>query len=168
MQGLLVNAIQEFEPGKRVVAVTDLSATEDYADDAFPRAGFIPNSILVEIIVQAASLFLGASHDFCLKAVPILLTTVSFNGALRPGARFTVEERVLALEDHAALMQAVGTSEGANIVEAEFIMGFGSDEGTWALPANQALQRRYFQAVVGGSVAQSDSDEDRCDGARRG
>jgi len=152
MKRLLVDAISELEPGKRVVAVKDLSATEDYANDAFPRGGWIPNSILVEIIVQVASLFMGASHNFRFKAVPILLTTVSFHGVLRPGARLTVVEHVVSLEDHVAVMRAAGMSEGQKVVEAEFVMGFGSAEGTWALPANQALQRRYLEAALGRSA----------------
>jgi 3-hydroxyacyl-[acyl-carrier-protein] dehydratase len=168
MQGLLVHAISEFEPGRRLVAVTDLSLLEAYADDAFPRGGVIPNSILVEIIAQAASLFLGASHDFRFKAVPILLTSVVFHRTLRPGGRFSVDERVLALEDQTALLRAVGTSEGANVVEAELIMGFGSEDGEWALPANQELQRRYFEMILGVSAAQQGSAGQKERGGLRG
>lgn len=148
MQGVILDAITEFEAGKRIVAVKQLSATEDYADDAFPRGGLIPNSILIEIIAQAASFLMGASQDFRIKAVPILLTTVSFNGALRPGARLTVEQHLVSVADHAALMRAVGSNEGAKVMEAEFVMGFRSDEGSWPLPADQDIQRSYFERLV--------------------
>jgi len=148
MRKFFLDGISEFEARKRVVAVKDLLVTEDYADDAFPRGGLIPNSILIEIIAHLASLFMGASHDFRIKAVPILLTTVSFHGVLRPGARLTVEEHVVALEPHAALMRAAGTSQGEKVVEAEFVVGFGSEDGSWAVPVDQQLQRSYFEALL--------------------
>lgn len=145
----MLNAISDFKPMTRMVAVKDLSATEYYARDTFPRGGRIPNSIVAEIIAQAASLFLGASHDFRIKAVPIVLNTVSFHQPLHPGARLTVEVQLVLLEDHAALMRAMGSSGGANVAEAEFIMGFGSDEGPWALPTHQELQKIYFESICG-------------------
>ncbi len=148
MRGLLLSAIREFEPGNRIVAVNDPPVTDGYADDTFPRGGLIPNSILIELIVQLASHFLGASHDFRIKAVPILLTTVSFSRALRPGAQLIVEEHVVAIQDHAALMRAVGTSDGANVVEAEFVMGFANEGGTSLVPINRELQRMHFEAIL--------------------
>lgn len=160
MHGFFLDGISEFERGKRVVAVKDLSAAEDYADDAFPRGGLIPSSIVVEIIVHTASVFVSASHDFRVKAVPILLTRVSFHGALRSGARLTVEEHVVSLEEHTALMRAVGMSEGEEVVEAEFVMGFGSENRTWALPVDQGLQRSYFEALLKGSARQKVPAED--------
>jgi len=148
----MLTTIKEFEPMTRMVAVTDLSASEYYAEETFPRGGQVPNSILVEIIAQAASLFLAASHDFGIKAVPIVLHRVSFRLSLHPGARLTVEVQLVSMADHAALMRAVGRSEGADVVEAEFAMGFGSHDGAWALPTHQELQEIYFDSISGRDV----------------
>jgi 3-hydroxymyristoyl/3-hydroxydecanoyl-(acyl carrier protein) dehydratase len=146
--GLILDGITAFEPGRRMVAYTDLSATQDYADDAFPRGGAIPNSILVEITVQAASLFLGRSNDFRVRAVPIMLHRAQFARSLRPGARFTVENRLCALAERTALVHALGTSEGDAVMEADVVMGFGSEEGGW-MRVDPAVQRSYFDALMG-------------------
>ncbi len=143
----MLTTIREFKPMTRMVAVKDLSASEYYAADTFPRGGHVPNSILVEIIAQASSLFLGASLEFRIKAVPIVLHSVLFYHQLPAGVRFTVEVELVSIEDHAALMRAVGRNESAEVVEAEFVMGFGSDEGTWALPTQQELQKFYFESI---------------------
>jgi len=147
----ILKTIREFEPMTRMVAATDLSAsdyyTDGYAGEVFPRGGHVPNSIVVEIIAQAASLFLGASHDFRIKAVPIVLNSVEFHHLLHPGARLTVEVQLVSLADPTAYMRAVGRSEGAAVVEADFIMGFGNEDGTWALPTHQELQRIYFESI---------------------
>jgi hypothetical protein len=39
--GLILDGITEFEPGRRLVAYTDLSAAQDYADDAFCIEGAV-------------------------------------------------------------------------------------------------------------------------------
>ncbi len=143
----MLTGIREFEPMTRMVAVADLSAGKYYADETFPRGGQIPNSILFEIIAQAAALFLAASHDFRIKAVPIVLNRVSFRLPLHPGTRFTVEVQLVSMADHVALMRAMGGSEDAHVVEAEFVMGFGSDEGTWALPIQPELLEFYFESI---------------------
>ncbi len=143
----MLTTIREFEPMTRMLAAADLSARKYYAEETFPRGGQVPNSILVEIIAQAAALFLAASHDFRIKAVPIVLNRVSFHRPLPPGVRFTVEVQLVSMADHVALMRAMGGSEDAHVVEAEFAMGFGSDEENWALPVQQELQKFYFESI---------------------
>jgi 3-hydroxymyristoyl/3-hydroxydecanoyl-(acyl carrier protein) dehydratase len=149
MRHFLVDRLVERERGQRFVAVKTFPMTEDYLHFGFPRPlGEVPFSIILESIVQVASLFLGWSHDFTIKAVPVLLVQARYGRPVRAGERVFYVQDVLARDALAARMRCRALTGGEQRLEAEFVMGYGSAQGNWTLPLVEG-QRHYFRAIAG-------------------
>jgi 3-hydroxyacyl-[acyl-carrier-protein] dehydratase len=146
MRNFMVDRILTFESGKRMTAIKGFARTEDYLDGSFPREDQVPRGILIEIVVQAASLFLGASRDFQIKAVPVLLEEFSFHRPVRAGSRLVFEEELLRWQESSAYIGVRGTVDGQDVLCARFLMGFDNADGSWAIPLGE-LTRSYFNAL---------------------
>jgi 3-hydroxymyristoyl/3-hydroxydecanoyl-(acyl carrier protein) dehydratase len=152
MRHFLVDRIVEMEPKRRFTAVKTFPRTEDYLHYGFPRPrGEVPCSILLESIVQAASLFLGGSHDFAIKAVPVLVERAILRRPVHVGDRVTYRQEVLSQDGYSVRMRCRVLAAGAEVLEVSFVMGFGSPEGNWVLPVVDG-QRRFFRALVGDAI----------------
>jgi 3-hydroxymyristoyl/3-hydroxydecanoyl-(acyl carrier protein) dehydratase len=163
MRHFLVDRLVEQERGRRFVAVKTFPMTEDYLHFGFPRpAGEVPFSIVLESIVQVASLFLGWSHDFTIKAVPIFLEQVRYGRPLRAGERVTYIQDVVASTGVSARMQCLALTGGEERLHAAFAMGYGSADGHWALPVVDG-QRRYYRAVAGETTPPDFVEARACD-----
>src|SRR5689334_19731801 len=56
---LLVDRVVEFEPGKRLVAVKNVTINEPFFNGHFPGAPVMPGVLIVEAMAQAAGLLVG-------------------------------------------------------------------------------------------------------------
>jgi UDP-N-acetylglucosamine acyltransferase len=56
---LLVDAVAEHEPGKRLVAVKNVTVNEDYFQGHFPNKPLMPAVLTIEALAQAATLLLN-------------------------------------------------------------------------------------------------------------
>jgi 3-hydroxymyristoyl/3-hydroxydecanoyl-(acyl carrier protein) dehydratase len=149
MRHFLVDRLVERERGQRFVAVKTFPMTEDYLHFGFPRApGEVPFSIVLESVVQVASLFLSWSHDFAIKAVPILVERARYGRPLRAGDRVTYLQEVVARAGFSARMRCRALTGAELRLEAVFAMGYGSADSAWTLPVVEG-QRQYFQAIAG-------------------
>jgi 3-hydroxymyristoyl/3-hydroxydecanoyl-(acyl carrier protein) dehydratase len=149
MRHFLVDRLVERERGRRFVAVKTFPMTEDYLHFGFPRApGEVPFSVVIESIVQAASLFLCWSHDFAVKAVPILIEGARYGRPVRAGERVTYLQEVVARAPISTRMRCRALTAGELRLEVAFAMGHGRAGGAWTLPVAEG-QRQYFEAIAG-------------------
>lgn len=149
MRHFLVDRLIECERGQRFVAVKTFPMTEDYLHFGFPRpAGQVPFSIILESIVQAASLFLGWSHEFTVKAVPILLAHVRYGRSVCAGDRAMYFQEVVASDGVSTRMRCRVLVDGEERLHVDFAMAYGSAHGAWTLPLVEG-QEQYFRAIAG-------------------
>lgn len=87
----LVDAISEFEPGQRVVAVKSVSLAEEYLADHFPTFPVLPGVLMLELAVQAAAWVVREQNDF---ATPLVLLkearNVTYRSFVAPGRTLTM------------------------------------------------------------------------------
>ncbi len=55
---LLVDAVAEHEPGKRLVAVKNVTVNEDFFQGHFPHKPLMPAVLMIEALTQAATLLI--------------------------------------------------------------------------------------------------------------
>ena len=56
--GSLVDAVTEHEPGRRLVAVKNVTVNEDFFQGHFPGAPLMPGVLMIETLAQVATLLL--------------------------------------------------------------------------------------------------------------
>lgn len=88
---LLVDAIADHEPGRRLVAIKNVSVNEDFFQGHFPGAPMMPGVLMIETLAQAATvLLLGGGHG---RATLRGVDSAKFRRQIVPGDRIRLEVR---------------------------------------------------------------------------
>ena len=123
----LVDAVLEHEPGKRLVAVKNVTVGEDFFQGHFPGTPVMPGVLMIETLAQAAALLLvqsplpggvPAGRAF-LRGVD----NVKFRRQVTPGDRLRMEVTLAARRSSLARAHAIAWIDETVVVEAELVMG---------------------------------------------
>jgi 3-hydroxyacyl-[acyl-carrier-protein] dehydratase len=124
MRFQLVDAILELEPGKRVVAIRDVSPDDDYFADHFPGFPVVPGVLLTETMGQAAAKCLDAERRPRGKAMLATIRSATFRDWVRPGARLTLFATIKINRDELATAECRADVEGKTVAQAELLFSF--------------------------------------------
>ena len=120
----LVDTVTELEPGRRIVAVKNVTVNEDFFQGHFPGDPLMPGVLMIETLAQVATVLLmhdqppGSSRAF-LRGVD----NAKFRLKVVPGDRLRLEVQLGARRTN--LARAVGTAylEDRVVAEAELLLG---------------------------------------------
>ena len=93
---LLIDRVKECEPGKRIVALKNVSANEPYFQGHFPHRPIMPGMLIIESLVQLADWVVRRGSDFERLALASAFDRVKFRRVVRPGDQLRLEVDVLA------------------------------------------------------------------------
>ncbi|OLD47271.1 MAG: 3-hydroxyacyl-[acyl-carrier-protein] dehydratase FabZ, partial [Chloroflexi bacterium 13_1_40CM_2_68_14] len=126
---LLVDAIIEHEPGRRVVAVKNVTVNEEFFQGHFPGAPLLPAVLMLESLTQVATILLVHRADAPPNARVYLrgVNDAKFRRQVVPGDRLRLE--ITLGKRRASLARAKATAHvGDQIVaEAELLLGIRPD-----------------------------------------
>ena len=134
---LLVDTVAEHEPGKRLVALKNVTVNEDFFQGHFPHKPVLPAVLMVEALTQAATLLLPGQVQ--LRGV----NNAKFRRQVIPGDQLKL---VVALgAQRGPLIKAAAHAEvdGQIVMEAELLLALSA--GTAVDPA----ARVHPDAVIG-------------------
>ena len=91
MRFTLLDKITELEPGKKLVAVKNLSLAEEYLADHFPGFPVMPGVFMLEAMTQAAAWLIRGSEDFAHSMVTLKeARNVKYASFVEPGQTMVV------------------------------------------------------------------------------
>lgn len=121
---LLVDAVGEHEPGKRLVAFKNVTVNEDFFQGHFPSKPLLPAVLMIEALSQAAALLLldqAGGRD----GVSVQLRGVNgakFRKHVIPGDQLKLAITLGATRGPLVKAKAVAEVDGQIVVEAELLM----------------------------------------------
>lgn len=123
MRFVLIDRIQEMEPGKSLVAVKNLSLAEEYLADHFPGFPVMPGVLMLEAMTQSAAWLIRATEDF--RHSSILLRSVKmikYGSFVEPGRQLTIQVDLAGdLSDPTNIpMKGKGMIDGQIMVQGKF------------------------------------------------
>jgi 3-hydroxyacyl-[acyl-carrier-protein] dehydratase len=88
MRFVLIDRIAEIEPGRRLVALKNLSLAEEYLADHFPGFPVMPGVLMLEALTQAGAWLIRDMEDFA-HSVIVLKTakTIKYGSFVEPGTQ---------------------------------------------------------------------------------
>ena len=93
---LLVDKVIELEPGKKVVAIKNVSANEPFFQGHFPEYPIMPGVLIVEALAQAAGIAVAVLEENKGKlGVFAGIDAMKFKNQVMPGDVLTLEAEIL-------------------------------------------------------------------------
>ncbi len=117
---LLLDRIVEFDPGKRVVAIKNVTINEQFFQGHFPDYPIMPGVLVVEAMAQAgAIIMMEAIPDHKTKlAVFSGIERAKFRRSVTPGDQLRIEVNVLSFRPRAGRMEGKAYVDGKLACEA--------------------------------------------------
>ena len=140
---VLVDAVTHYEPGRRIVAVKNVTVNEEFFQGHFPGTPLMPGVLMIESLTQVASLLLlsgdsVAGSDLCawLRGVD----NAKFRRQVVPGDRLEFEVTLGRRRGRLIHTQATASVDGQVVAEADLVMAVMSmGEPAAALAEREAL-----------------------------
>ncbi len=111
MRFVFVDRILSLEPGRGIVTLKNVSASEEVFDDHFPGCPVFPGALIIEAFEQATQILIGVSYSFERVGRLHRVSRTSFRRFVRPGDQLEVRcER----RERADSTWTVGASAGVD------------------------------------------------------
>jgi 3-hydroxyacyl-[acyl-carrier-protein] dehydratase len=106
MRFLLVDRILEYQKGSYAIGRKDITMSEDFLADHFPRFPVMPGVLQLAAISQLASWLTFVTRDFKVKGVLSEVGTIKFKDFVRPGDQLTMEVKLVSMDDEGVRFKA--------------------------------------------------------------
>jgi UDP-N-acetylglucosamine acyltransferase len=116
----LVDGVTAFEPGRRILAIKNVSVNEDYFPGHFPGVPLMPGVLMIESLSQAATLLLLHDGDQVRNARTVLrgVSGTKFRRQVTPGDQIALEVEVTRRRGAVVRLFAVASVAGQVVTEA--------------------------------------------------
>lgn len=122
---VLVDAITEHDPGHRILAVKNVTVSEEFFQGHFPGTPLMPGVLMIESLVQVAMLLLAGGQDGTEPCGRVWLRGVDnakFRRQVVPGDRLVLEVTMGRRRGAIVHAAAVASVEGNVVAEAQLVL----------------------------------------------
>jgi UDP-N-acetylglucosamine acyltransferase len=120
----LVDAVTELEPGRRIVAVKNVTVNEDFFQGHFPGTPLMPGVLMIETLAQVATvLLMNTATPEVGRAYLRGVDNAKFRRQVVPGDRLRLEVVMGARRTNLARAHGVAYLGDAVVAEAHLVMG---------------------------------------------
>ena len=122
---LLVDRIEEVEPGVRAVGIKNVTQNEPFFEGHFPDYPVMPGVLIVEALAQVGAVGVMAKEEFRVKlALFAGIDGVRFRRQVIPGDVLRLEVEISRLRDVAGRGKGSATVNGERVCEADLMFAF--------------------------------------------
>jgi len=150
MRFFLIDRITKWEVGRTAEAIKNVTLSEDFFDDHFPRRPVMPGVLMIEGMAQISGLLLEAGlfekYGKDAKAVLTLLERTKFRGLVRPGDSLTYQTEVTALNENGGKVSVQAISDGRQVVTSGMVFAFKYIEDPLLNEKRQTLMKLWMQS----------------------
>lgn len=120
---LLIDRIIEFEVGKRIVGLKNVTINEPFFVGHFPGHPIMPGVLIIEAMAQIGGLLLMNEFDDPKSKVVYFMSmdAVKFRRPVTPGDQLIFELEMIQFRGRVCRMKGVGTVDGQTVAEAEMM-----------------------------------------------
>lgn len=117
---MLLDTVEELEPGKRVVAKKCVSYNEPFFQGHFPGEPVMPGVLIVEALAQAGAVaILSLEENKGKTAYFAAIQSAKFKKKVEPGDVLLLETEIIKQKGSIGVGKAVATVDGKVAVQAE-------------------------------------------------
>lgn len=128
MRFFLIDKIIKWQPGETAVGLKNISLSEDFFDDHFPRRPIMPGVLILEGMAQLSGVLLEETlmekENLKKKAIVSVIDKTKFKTMVKPGDQLEYHSQVLAVNDLGGKAKCTAYRDGQIITETTFTFGF--------------------------------------------
>lgn len=151
MRFFMLDKIIEWELGERAKAIKNVSLSEDFFDDHFPRHPIMPGVLVIEALAQLSGLLLEATverdHKKKVKALLTLLEKVKFRNISKPGDTLILNSEIVSLHEDSGKVRTIAKVDEKVIAETGMIFVWVSLEDPELEKKRQHLLDFWLQGL---------------------
>ena len=122
---LLVDRIEELEPGVRAVGIKNVSQNEPFFEGHFPDRPIMPGVLIVEALAQVGAVGVMALEEYRDRmALFAGIDSVRFRRQVVPGDVLTMEVEISRLKGRAGRGKGAAKVDSKRVCEAELLFMF--------------------------------------------
>lgn len=137
---LLVDRVLDWEAGKRITAIKNVTANEEFFNGHFPHKAVMPGVLMIEALAQTAAMLSFLTMDVKPDENSIVyflgIDGARFKRPVEPGDQLKMEVNILRVSRGIWKYKAKGSVDGQTAVEGELMCTIRS-----AIDPSQAVRR---------------------------
>ncbi len=122
---LLVDRVLDYELGKRITAIKNVTVNEEFFNGHFPHKPVMPGVLMIEALAQTAALLsfltMGVQPDENSVVYFVGIDSARFKRPVEPGDQLKMDVEILRVSRGIWKYKAVGTVDGKVALEAELM-----------------------------------------------
>jgi 3-hydroxyacyl-[acyl-carrier-protein] dehydratase len=119
----LVDRIVEWQPGKSLQAVKNLTFGEEYLADHFPTIPVMPGVLMLETLVEAGAWFLRLTDDFRHSVIVLReARNIKYGAFMEPGRQMAIRVDLVEQDEASATFKGKGEVDGQTTVAARLVL----------------------------------------------
>ncbi|WP_178197589.1 3-hydroxyacyl-ACP dehydratase FabZ [Ligilactobacillus sp. Marseille-Q7487] len=123
---LLIDRVEELQPGQKAVAIRNVTAHEEVFNGHFPNNPVLPGVLIVEALAQTGAVALLSLDEFKGKTAYFGgIKSAKFRKVVRPGDTLRLEVQLDKIKNNIGLGKGVATIDGKKACTAELTFMIG-------------------------------------------
>ncbi|UCG33576.1 MAG: hypothetical protein JSU68_02870 [Phycisphaerales bacterium] len=102
MRWIWIDGFEQFESGRRAVAVKNISLAEEHLHHKYPGLPLMPPPLMIEGMAQTAGILVGEARSFAEKVILAKIRKARFEGRVVPGDRLRYEAEIETINEAGA------------------------------------------------------------------
>ncbi|MCK5057572.1 MAG: 3-hydroxyacyl-ACP dehydratase FabZ [Candidatus Aminicenantes bacterium] len=139
MRFFMLDRIIELEVGSRAKGIKNVTLSEDFFDDHFPRHPVMPGVLIIEALAQLSGLLLEKTveRDYKknVKAMLSMLEKVKFRNISKPGDTLALNSEIVSVHEDAGKVRTIAKVGEKVIAETGMIF-------VWVLLEDPELEKK--------------------------
>ncbi len=143
MRFLLVDAIREWDLGKRAKGIKNVSLSEDFFDDHFPLKPIMPGVLIIEGMAQLSGLLLEDTmllRGVKIKALMSMVDKAKFRHPVYPGSQLEYICEIQQINEFGGKVDATASVDGSACAECGLLFSFHA----FGTPTQDAVRGRIL------------------------
>lgn len=126
---MLIDTVEELEPGVKAVAKKCVSYNEPYFAGHFPKEPVMPGVLIIEALAQTGAVAILSQSEYQGKtAYFAAINAAKFKGKVTPGDVLMLETEIIKVKGPIGVGAAKAYVDGKLVVQAELTFAIGSAE----------------------------------------